>query len=103
MRVVVVGAGIIGTTSAFRLKKMFPDLELRMIAAELSPDTTSDIAAGWWEPHLDPDTDPQLVRRWAEETYALCTALQGSRMWGKVMVLLKLKVLTEERLTWVLT
>ena len=75
MRVVAVGAGIIGTTSAFRLKKMFPDLQLRMIAAELSPDTTSDIAAGWWEPHLDPDTDPQLVRRWAGETYALCAAL----------------------------
>ena len=75
MRVVVVGAGIIGTTSAFRIKKQFPDLSIKIVAAELSPNTTSDIAAGWWEPHLDPDTDPQLVRSWAGETYELCAAL----------------------------
>ena len=75
MRVVVVGAGIIGTTSAFRLKKKFPDLQLKIVASELSPNTTSDIAAGWWEPHLDPDTDPQLVRSWAWETYELCATL----------------------------
>jgi len=75
MRVVVVGAGIIGTTSAFRLKTKYPSVELSIVAAELSPHTTSDIAAGWWEPHLDPDTPPDRVNRWAQETYNLCAAL----------------------------
>jgi len=70
-----VGAGIIGTTSAFRLKKLFPGLDIQIVAADLSPNTTSDIAAGWWEPHLDPDTDPALVKRWSGETYDLCAAL----------------------------
>jgi glycine/D-amino acid oxidase-like deaminating enzyme len=54
---------------------MFPELDMKIIAAVLSPDTTSDIAAGWWAPHLDPDTDHQLVRSWAGETYELCAAL----------------------------
>ena len=38
-----------------------------LVAAELSPHTTSDVAAGWWEPHLDPDTPPHLVTAWARE------------------------------------
>ena len=58
MKVVVIGAGIIGTTSAVRIKRRLPECDLSMVASELSPHTTSDIAAGWWEPHLDPDTDP---------------------------------------------
>ena len=43
MRVTVVGAGIIGTTSAFRIKRRFPDVEMTVIAEKFSPDTTSDI------------------------------------------------------------
>ena len=75
MRIVVVGGGIIGTTTAVRLLLRWPDLQLRLVAAELSPHTTSDIAAGWVEPHLDPDTDPARVRAWSGETYRLCAAL----------------------------
>ena len=75
MRVAVLGGGIIGTTSAFRLKKSFPQWEMTMIAAEFSPHTTSDVAAGYWEPHLDPDTDPALVSRWAAQTYRLLAHL----------------------------
>ena len=43
MRVTVVGAGIIGTTTAYRLKRRYPDLQLRILAEKLSPHTTSDI------------------------------------------------------------
>ena len=71
----MVGAGIIGTTAAFRLLKSFPDISLKIVADKLSPQTTSDIAAGWVEPHLDPDTCPERVKKWAAETYALCDAL----------------------------
>jgi len=75
MRIIVVGAGIIGTTSAFRIKKKFPESKLTIIAAELSPNTTSDVAAGWWEPHLDPDTDSSLVNTWSSETYEMLAKL----------------------------
>ena len=43
MRVTVVGAGIIGTTAAFRIKRRFPDLEITVLAEKFSPNTTSDI------------------------------------------------------------
>ena len=43
MRVTVVGAGIIGTTTAYRLKRRYPDIQLRIVAEKLSPHTTSDI------------------------------------------------------------
>ena len=79
MRVTVLGAGIIGATSAFRLKLAFPECSLRVLAGELSPDTTSDIAAGYWEPHLDPDTDPVLVTSWSGQTYSMLADLANGR------------------------
>jgi len=80
MRVVVVGGGIIGTTSALRLKARWPTLQVRVVAEKLSPDTTSDIAAGWWEPHLDPDTPAELVVRWSGETYNLLSSLSRGKV-----------------------
>ena len=47
MRVVVIGAGIIGATSTFRIKRKYPKAEIKIVYAESSPNTTSDIAAGW--------------------------------------------------------
>ena len=79
MRVTVLGAGIIGATSAFRVKHRFPECEVRVLAEELSPHTTSDIAAGYWEPHLDPDTDPALVTSWSGQTYSLLADLATGR------------------------
>ena len=92
----MVGAGIIGTTTAFRLKKKYPDVELSVVADQLSPNTTSDIAAGWWEPHLDPDTHPQRVRKWARETYNLCAALARGE-WVEELGDLNTKLVTTVR------
>jgi len=61
MKVCMLGAGIAGTTTALRLSQETP-AEVTLMAERLSPNTTSDSVAGWWEPHLDPDT-PKDVRR----------------------------------------
>ena len=58
MKVVVIGAGIIGTTSAVRIKRQYPESELSIVASQFSPDTTSDIAAGWWVLHLSHINEP---------------------------------------------
>lgn len=50
------------------------------MADKLSPETTSDIAAGWWEPHLDPDTSQELVVRWSGETYSLLSSLSRGQI-----------------------
>lgn len=56
MRVAVIGAGVIGVTSAYRVKSVFPDYDVRIFAEVFSPDTTGDGSAGLWGPFLLGDT-----------------------------------------------
>jgi len=56
MRVAVVGAGIIGVTSAFAVKNAFPSYDVKIFADAFSPDTTGDVSAGLWGPFLLNDT-----------------------------------------------
>lgn len=59
--VIVVGCGIAGLTSAIRLLGHF---SVKIIAKDLPPDTTSDIAAAFWYPYR---AYPQeLVLRWSK-------------------------------------
>jgi D-amino-acid oxidase len=50
MKVVIIGAGIIGITSALRLLEAFPEVQITIITEEYSPNTTSDVSAGYWKP-----------------------------------------------------
>lgn len=61
MRVCVIGAGIIGLSTAFHIKKLIPSVELTLIANSFHPNTTSDVAGGLWGPHLVSYTDEQLL------------------------------------------
>lgn len=50
-----IGAGVSGATVAYRLQEQFGDsVSITIFSDELSPHTTSDIAAGLWsQAHLD--------------------------------------------------
>lgn len=61
VHVVVIGAGIIGLSAAFRLKQLIPGLEVTVVADRFTPDTTSDVAIGLWKPHLS--TTPQQLQK----------------------------------------
>lgn len=52
VKVAVVGAGIIGLSSATVIQERFPDLSVTLFAEKFSPGTTSDGAAGLWWPYL---------------------------------------------------
>ena len=52
MRVTVVGAGVIGMTSALAVKTNFPQFEVHVVSDEFSPATTGDGSAGLWTPYL---------------------------------------------------
>jgi glycine/D-amino acid oxidase-like deaminating enzyme len=66
----VLGAGIIGSSTAFRILDRFPDVEMDVIADVFSPNTTSDVAAGIWEPHVCPLTKiPDEYIRWEWREY----------------------------------
>lgn len=56
MRVAVVGAGVIGVTSAFTVKSAFPRYDVKIFADAFSPNTTGDGSAGLWSPFLLSDT-----------------------------------------------
>ncbi|KYQ57086.1 D-aspartate oxidase [Trachymyrmex zeteki] len=69
MRVAVVGAGVIGVTSAFAVKSAFPNYDVKIFADAFSPDTTGDGSAGLWTPFLLGDTPVEDITRWAGNTY----------------------------------
>ena len=47
-KVAIVGAGIMGVSTAICLQDEDPSLNLTIIAEKFSPDNTSDGAAGMW-------------------------------------------------------
>ncbi|KAL0127821.1 hypothetical protein PUN28_003215 [Cardiocondyla obscurior] len=69
MRVAVVGAGVIGVTSAFAVKSAFPSYDVKIFANEFSPNTTGDGSAGLWSPYLLGDTSAEDIIRWAGRTF----------------------------------
>ncbi|CAJ0960251.1 unnamed protein product, partial [Mesorhabditis belari] len=69
-KIVVVGAGIIGLSQACILQEKFPDAEITIVAGDVSPNITSDIAAGFWHPYLLGDDIPKdTLKRWLGETF----------------------------------
>ena len=63
MKVAIIGAGVIGVTSALAVKENFPDLsEVTIIADTFSPDTTGDGSAGFFCPYILAETDVKLIR-----------------------------------------
>lgn len=46
----VLGAGVVGLTTAIELKKEFPNAKISVLAEKFAQDTTSDGAAGLFRP-----------------------------------------------------
>lgn len=61
MRVAVVGAGVIGITTAVAVKEALPSVELTIFSENFSPETTGDGSAGFWTPYIVADTDPKKI------------------------------------------
>ncbi|XP_004709593.1 D-amino-acid oxidase [Echinops telfairi] len=63
MRVVVIGAGVIGLSTALcihmRHHSAHQPLDLKVYADRFTPLTTTDVAAGLWQPYLDDHSSPQ--------------------------------------------
>ena len=51
LKVCVVGGGVIGLSTAVNIVDNISNVEVDIIAEKFSPNTTSDISGGWWEPH----------------------------------------------------
>ncbi|KAL2712211.1 D-aspartate oxidase [Vespula squamosa] len=71
MRVAIVGAGVIGLTSALALKETFPEYQVTIFSSAFTPDTTGDGSAGLWGPFLLGDTPKEDIFKWAGRTHRL--------------------------------
>lgn len=49
--VAVIGAGIIGLTTAVLAQEKIPDIHVTIISEHFSPHTTGDVSAGFWMPY----------------------------------------------------
>lgn len=54
VRIAVVGAGVVGLSTAMCVSKLVPRCSITVISDKFSPDTTSDVAAGMLIPHVYP-------------------------------------------------
>ncbi|XP_047236202.1 D-amino-acid oxidase-like [Girardinichthys multiradiatus] len=72
MRVAVVGAGVIGLSTAQSIYEhyhsMVSPLTIEVYADRFTPLTTSDGAAGFWQPYLDDEGNIQETK-WNKETF----------------------------------
>ena len=68
VKVVVVGAGIMGICSAYQIKDMFPHFDVTVVAEKFSPNNTSDGAAGLWRAVNVGNTPRELIKKWSDAT-----------------------------------
>jgi len=81
MRVIVVGAGVTGLTSAVCLAERGADVHV--IARDLPLETTSAVAAAWWYPYRALPQD--RVMAWARRSYDVFAELAADARSGVVM------------------
>ncbi|XP_030751718.1 D-aspartate oxidase isoform X1 [Sitophilus oryzae] len=74
--IAVIGGGCMGLASALEIQKLLKNnVQVTIFAEKFTPDTTSDIAAGLWEPYLLGETEPENLIRWGKGTYDYLTQL----------------------------
>lgn len=70
VKIAVIGCGVIGLTTAIEIHRKFGhQAKVVIIADKFTPNTTSDIAAGLWEPYLLAENSEEDVIKWSAATY----------------------------------
>lgn len=64
MKFCVLGAGVVGLTTALELQKDFPDAQVTVVADKFGKDTTSDVAAGFFRPAPSFAGPSDEITRW---------------------------------------
>ncbi|KAB0801162.1 hypothetical protein PPYR_05516 [Photinus pyralis] len=68
--IAIIGGGVVGLSTANVIQDSLKSLaKITIYSENLSPNTTSDVAAGLWGPYLFFDTNPDQVLAWAKLTH----------------------------------
>ncbi|KAG7510361.1 hypothetical protein JOB18_019937 [Solea senegalensis] len=78
VRVAVVGAGVVGFSTAVCIAEALPSCSVTLLAETFSPDTTSDGAAGILFAAKFPDIPLERQRRWFKDTFDHLLAISQS-------------------------
>ncbi|XP_049754826.1 D-aspartate oxidase [Elephas maximus indicus] len=78
VQIAVVGAGVIGLSTALCISKLVPRSSITVISDKFTPDTTSDVAAGILIPHAYADTPIHKQKQWFRETFDHLLAIANS-------------------------
>uniref|UniRef100_A0A3P9PRV3 D-aspartate oxidase n=1 Tax=Poecilia reticulata TaxID=8081 RepID=A0A3P9PRV3_POERE len=79
VRVVVVGAGVVGLSTAVCIAESLPVCSVTLLAEKFSPDTTSDGAAGIVFAAPFPDIPLERQRRWFKDSFDHLLAIAQSQ------------------------
>merc|ERR1719322_830340 len=93
--VAVVGAGIIGISTALEIQALIPGAQVTIFSEDVSPDTTADGAAGIFGLYLMGATPTEDQVRWAQITHDWMERLWKTPNGGK----LGLALVSSTRLT----
>ncbi|XP_026085876.1 D-aspartate oxidase isoform X1 [Carassius auratus] len=78
VKVLVVGAGVVGLSTAVCVAETLPYCSVTVIAEKFSPDTTGDGAAGILLPKEFPDIPLERQKRWFKESFDHLLAIADS-------------------------
>lgn len=68
--IAVLGAGVVGLSSAINIQKLYPRAEVTIIADKFNSDTTSDGAAGIFRPtSIKTNGDTAIIRKWCKDSF----------------------------------
>lgn len=60
--IAIIGAGVIGATTAIRLQELFGNrVSITIFSEEISPNTTGDVSAGLWGPYQLGNTEKSNI------------------------------------------
>ncbi|XP_059209049.1 D-aspartate oxidase [Centropristis striata] len=79
VRVVVVGAGVVGFSTAVCIAEALPFCSVTLLAEKFSPDTTSDVAAGLLFAPKFPDIPLERQRHWFKNSFDHLLAISQSQ------------------------
>lgn len=70
MKVIIVGAGVIGLATAVQLAENYKGIiQIKIVSDQFSPNTTGDGSAGLWGPYLLGTTDNEKILKWSSDTH----------------------------------
>ncbi|CAL1527638.1 unnamed protein product [Lymnaea stagnalis] len=79
-KVGVVGAGVLGLSSALNIQKMIPNAKITIVADKFDKDTTSHGAGGYFRPYMNDyvEEDKRMVEQWCRDSWEYYSSLAHS-------------------------